>query len=191
MILEHTWLPTSTQMTPPRSIPLPGMPRGCSRGSSACLATSPGCYEASRQSFLGSRCDTLFLGRLEVIILCRGLFLVKCELGKSGGSSQIRANMAMKQFPLGRGWGKRLIWLTEGSACAFSSNWQKQDMSCCVQWAASWFLLSVSHLNPSAWESSRREHCEPSTEGHRLPLKSLAGFTNPRRQNDTPGVPAI
>lgn len=188
MILKHTWLTTSTQMTLPKSIPLPGMPRGCSRGSSALLATSPGCYEASRQSFLGSRCYTLFLGRLEVIILFRRLFLVKCEFGNSGGSSQIRTNMAMKQFPLG-GEKKRLIRLTKGSAYAFSSNWQKQDMSCCVQWAASWFLLSASQLNPSVWERSRREHCEPNTESHRLPLKSLAGFSNPKRQNDTPGVP--
>lgn len=62
------------------------------------------------------------------------------------------------------------------------------------------WLCSVGSFVISAWcklakcissGSSGREHCEPRTGNHRLPLKPLADFTNPRRRDDTPHVPVM
>lgn len=127
-----TWPSTSTQMPLLQSIPLPGICPEHDQGEA--MPSSPlalGVPRPAPQSFLGSRCYTLFLGSLlGVIVLFRGCCLSSVSLGiqlRPGGSSQIRTNMAMKQFPSGEK--KRLIRFTKGSACAFSSNWQKQDIS--------------------------------------------------------------
>ena len=134
LALEYTWLTTSTRMAPLQSTPLPGTLRGRPRGSSAFLATGPSGPRLAQQSFLGSRCYTLFLGRLSDYLGCLGgCFLSSVSFGiqlRPGGSSQISTNIAMKQFPLGRK--KRLIRLIEGSACAFVNNWQNQDISLAV-----------------------------------------------------------
>lgn len=68
-----------------------------------------------------------------MIILFRGLFLVKCELGDSAGAwwqfpNKDKYNQGAISF---RG-KKKLIRLTKGSACAFSSNWQKQEINLTV-----------------------------------------------------------
>lgn len=96
----------------------------------------------------------------------KGLFPVRCELWDSAE--------AWWQFPNKDKYShetisfskekKRLIRLIEGSACVFTSNWQNQDLSCCIQWAASGLLLGASPLKAGACGSSSREHGGPSTQ---------------------------
>lgn len=129
----------------------------------------PSAPRSAWRSVLGSRCCTVS-GEAECL---RGCFLSSVSFGiwlRPGGSSQIRTNIAMKQFLLARR-KKRLIRLIEGLACAFASNWQNQDMSCCAWWAASGLLLGQGALKTGAWGSSCREHRESSPQPrvpHRL-----------------------
>lgn len=91
-------------------------------GRNMLSATGPGAPRPVWQSFLCSRCYTLFLWKPGAIVfLLRGLSSVSLGIQlRTGGRSQIRTNMNMKQFPLGRK--KRPISLTKGSVYAFSSN---------------------------------------------------------------------
>lgn len=137
----------------------------------------PSAPRSARRSILGSRCCTVS-GEAECL---RGRFLSSVSFGiqlRPGGSSQIRTNIAMKQFLLARK-KKRLMRLIEGSACAFASNWQNQDMSRCAQWAASGLLLGASPLKAGAWGSSSREHGESSTQP-RAPSEVPPRFHKPR-----------